>query len=210
MAAKVISFINKYLVEDRNVPIPLDANKLRISRKAFRSLASHYRVPSAFIFALCRYYLPSGRGSRILDNPSAHKSLDIWYILPVRVQVPCTNNRQEHSSSTARSNQMNPFNYLHLPDAEVDIRGSCIAVSFSLDMEFSSFTTIAFNMMHGGWPKVVEEPQKRIAETIQNWLGSAQCLNSGCFVHFIYLTSAARWWTNALHSVNEQLIAYVS
>lgn len=105
---------------------------------------------------------------------------------------------------------MNPFNYLHLPNAEVDIRGSCIAISFSLDVESSSFTNIAFNMMHGGRPKAVEEPQKRITEAIQNWSGSPRQLGRGCFVHLIYPTSAARWWTNTLHSVNEQLIAYVS
>ena len=28
------------------------------------------------------------------------------------------------------------------------------------------------------------------------------------FVHFVWLSSIARWWNHALHSVNEQLIAY--
>lgn len=119
---------------------------------------------------------------------------------------------------------MNPFNYLHLPNAEVDIRGSCIAISFSLDVESSSFTNIAFNMMHGGRPKAVEEPQKRITEAIQNWSGSPRQLGRGCFVHLIYPTSAARWWTNtqsmpesvstninrALHSIAAHLHRYRS
>jgi len=80
----------------------------------------------------------------------------------------------------------------------------------SFNISTSSFTYVVFNMMHGGWPKVVQEPQTRIAEAIQHSSSPSTRLGAGCFVHLIYLTSAARWWTNALHSVNEQLIAYVS
>lgn len=203
-------FINKYLIHDHNGPRPSDSNKLRISKDALRSLASYYNIPPAFVFALSRYYLPSGRGSRIFTNPSGQTSFDIWYILPIRVQVPCTENRTgaDHPSSKSGNDQMNPFNYLHLPDSEVNVRGSCIAVISNLDINTSSFTYIVFNMMHGGWSKVVQEPQTRIAEAIQHSSGSSTQLGAGCFVHLIYLTSAARWWTNALHSVNEQLIAY--
>jgi hypothetical protein len=28
-------------------------------------------------------------------------------------------------------------------------------------------------------------------------------------VHLVYLTSGLRWWTNALHSIDNQLITYV-
>lgn len=195
-------------MKDRDVPIPPDSNKLRISRQAFQLLASQYRIPPAFIFALSRYYLPSGHGTLNYIGSNGARSLNIWYILPVRVQFPCTNNTREHVSGTDGNNQMNPFNYLHLPNPEVDLRGSCIAISFDLEVESSSFTCMAFNFMHGGWPKVVEEPQRRIAETIQRQYSVSKG-GKGCFVHLVYLTSAARWWTNALHSVNEQLIAYV-
>jgi hypothetical protein len=50
------------------------------------------------------------------------------------------------------------------------------------------------------------EPQQRIDEVLQRANQNIEC--PGCFPDLVYLSSAVRWWTNALNSVNEQLIAY--
>ncbi|KAF2250075.1 hypothetical protein BU26DRAFT_518529 [Trematosphaeria pertusa] len=203
----VFFFINKYLVKDRNAPLPHDSNKLRVSQRAFQRLSLHYSIPPSFTFALSRYYLPTGRGMREYADSSAGRFINIWYLLPVRVQVPCSNNYRENAPGKESSNAMNPFNPLHLPRPNVDIRGSFIAVTLRVSKTTGSSTCVILNMMHGGWPKVVEEPQKRIAESIRSRQKTPNP-ETLSFAHLIYLTSALRWWTNVLHSVNEQLIAY--
>jgi hypothetical protein len=120
------------------------------------------------------------------------------------VQVPCTDEQRSHAASSTGSNQMNPFHYLHLADEKVDIRGSQIAVYLCHDEQEDNSTVIACNFMHGRWPKVVEEPQTRILEALEN----PNVPNDPMYVHLVFFTTVVRWWNNALHSVNEQLIAY--
>jgi hypothetical protein len=103
---------------------------------------------------------------------------------------------------------MNPFNYLHLPHAEVDIRGSSIAIYSNHDTKSRNSTFVIFNLLDGRWDKAVEEPRVRISDAIDRSSKSGQPL-SPYFPHLIYLTSVSRWWTNAMSSVNNQLISYV-
>jgi hypothetical protein len=82
--------------------------------------------------------------------------------------------------------------------------------------------------MDGRWPKTVEEPAARIKETLETRRkaqakAEGQCvathienpkddqkpLEDPFFVHLVYLTTGLRWWTNALHSIDNQLITYV-
>jgi len=205
----VNSFINKYLVKDRDAPLPNDSNKLRISQHAFQRLSLHYSIPPSFTFALSRYYLPTGRGMREYTDSSGATFINIWYLLPIRVQVPSTNNYRDNTAGKESNNAMNPFNTLHLPHPNIEIRGSSIALTLRISKATDSCVCIVLNMMHGGWPKVVEEPQRRITESIRSRREPRERASLH-FVHLIYLTSALRWWTNVLHSVNEQLIAYVS
>lgn len=68
---------------------------------------------------------------------------------------------------------------------------------------------VIINFMDGRWSKSVLEPKRRIKE---GW-DAQDKLKIGkdpFYFHSIYFTSALRWWTNALGSVNDQLIAYVS
>ncbi|KAF2690742.1 hypothetical protein K458DRAFT_482942 [Lentithecium fluviatile CBS 122367] len=104
---------------------------------------------------------------------------------------------------------MNPFNYLHLPNAEVDIRGSCIGIYSQHNTKTGNSTFVVFSLLDVRWPKVVEEPQVRIAEAIKHSHETGQ-LKSPYFPHLVYLTSVVRWWTNAMNSVKDQLIAYDS
>ena len=188
--------------------MPVDSNKLRISSGAFKKLAMHFDIPSAFVFTLSRHFLPQARGSREICRPGQKPVCDYWFFLPVRVQVPCTDDQRSHSSSTAGNNQMNPRNYLHLPDTKLDIRGCPIALYFRCDVERKSTVIIAINFMDGRWAKTVEEPQSRIKEVLEQ-PGRQASDGAGSFASLIYLTSITRWWANALNTVNEQLIAYV-
>jgi hypothetical protein len=70
-------------------------------------------------------------------------------------------------------------------------------------------TAIAINFMDGRWSTSVLEPCKRIKET---WAAQKrlEIAEDPFYIHSIYFSSVLRWWTNALSSVNGQLIAYVS
>lgn len=104
---------------------------------------------------------------------------------------------------------MNPLNYLHLPRSEVDIRGSQIAMYFLFNPDDKVCSTIVFNFQDGRWSRVVEEPILRVKEALQE-----SCKNGSgrdpFYVQAVFLTSALRWWNNALNSFNDQLIAYVN
>ncbi|CRJ86263.1 hypothetical protein BN1723_000100 [Verticillium longisporum] len=112
-------------------PVPDDANKLQISASSLESLTKHLTLPAAFIFALTRYYLPNGRGSRQIKigDKTCH---DTWYFLPVRVQVEAvgTNPTADPPATIDDddASQMNPFYKLHLPDVQRDIHRSIVAL----------------------------------------------------------------------------------
>lgn len=197
------------MVLDKNAALPKDSNKLRISGEAFRSLVAQLEVPLSFVSTITQLYLPAGRGFSMSFRSTNIMCSDFWYILPVRVQFKCSDKKQSHSASTAGSNQMNPLHYIHLPDAEVDIRGSQIAILSRYSTDGKSTTTLVFNLMDGRWSKSVEEPKRRLIEMFSH--ASKLDLDEDPFhVHAIYYTSTLRWWMNALNSINEQLIAYVS
>lgn len=159
--------------------------------------------------ALSTHYLPQGHGYYEDFTSTASTSYGHWHIFPVRVQVKCTDKRSGHVSSASNNNQMNPFHYVHLPDVEVDIRGSSIAVYSSHDPAAGNSIFVVFNFLQGRWAKVAEEPQVRIAEAIAHSNNRNQPL-SPYFLHLIYLTSISRWWSNIMSSFNDQLIVYVS
>jgi hypothetical protein len=201
------SFINRFLVKKKQTAPP-DAAKLRASRSAFIALISHLNVAPAFIFALSRYYLPIGKGQRIfLDEQNACRR-DFWYSMPVRMQVKCTDSQLRHTSSTGGSNQKDPFHYLHLPDHNADIRGGQIVLCFQYNIRGRSTSAIVVNLLDGRWPTTVEEPQKRIRESFSH-PSSLELTEDPFFINLVYFTSILRLWTNALNSLNMQLITYV-
>lgn len=161
-------------------------------------------MPPSFLFSLSRFYLPQGRDFRWVEDESGKPAWHQWYFLPFRVQVPCTDQQRQHTTSTAGSNQMNPFHYLHLPDEKVDIRGSHIAVYIRHDASRNETAFVSFNFMPGRWSKVVEEPQSRVLDALEH----PETPVNPMFVHLVFLTTVIRWWNNALHSLGEQLIAY--
>ncbi|KAH8743418.1 hypothetical protein BGZ57DRAFT_980425 [Hyaloscypha finlandica] len=102
---------------------------------------------------------------------------------------------------------MNPLNYLHLSHPDVDIRGSHIAIQFRFHVETKTSSTVVLNFQDGRWWKVIEEPISRIKESMT----VASRSNSGhdpFHTQAVFLTSALRWWSNALNGFNDQLIAY--
>ena len=120
----------------------------------------------------------------------------------------CTDTQEGHVTSRAGSNQMNPFHYLHLPDQKVDIRGSQIALNFGYTNHGQTTTMLAVNFIDGRWPKIVQEPEQCIKEILQGDVyGSV--IADPFFIQHVYFTSIMRWWSNALNSIHEQLVAYV-
>jgi hypothetical protein len=186
---------------------PEDPNKLRLSKQAFSILRSHFGMSPSFISTLANLHKPLERACPC-PSMSGDTAFNFWVILPVRVQVQCTNKKKSHISCTVGRSQMNPLNYLHLPSPGVDIRGSQIAIYFHWNPEIRMSSTIVLNFQDGRWWKVIEEPISRVKEALE----TAAKNNSGqdpFHIQAIFLTSALRWWNNALNSFNDQLIAYV-
>lgn len=103
---------------------------------------------------------------------------------------------------------MNPFNYLHLPDRQADIRGHYIALYARYNKRLCSATLLVFDFIDGRWSKSAREPYHRIKEAIGQ--SKTLALSEDIFYpHFIFLTSAMRWWGVFLDSLNDQLIKYV-
>lgn len=202
--------MHKHIVGGHSNFVPEDANKLRISGPCLEALATKLSIPSAFIFAISRHYLPNGRGTRKLQ---LHGStvFDSWYLLPVRVQVKSGISPRAVSGNDKGPNQMDPFNKIHLPDIDIDVHRSCIGVFCRTEPRSGRAIHVAVDFMHGGrGPKVALEPKERIEAVLRQKSSANKTLGLGSFTHLVYLSSAARWWTNALHSINKQLIVYES
>jgi hypothetical protein len=198
--------VNRFLVRDQRTAVPADPNKLRLSKRAFHYLIYQLENAPAFVFSLSRYYLPNGRGYRQLRNSTGDDVHHLWCFLPIRVQSKCTDQRQGHATSTAGSNQLNPFHYLHLEQAAVDIRGSQIALYARFNPKKKSSCVLAVSLLDGRWKRIVEQPQSRIDESLR--IPDRNVLENPFFVFVIYLTTALEWWINALHSFDAQLIGH--
>lgn len=205
---KKISFINRYLIKGDS-PWPQDSKKLRISAAAFEALRSHLDISPTFIASLAELHEPSGSGFPPPPDRTVQNVFHFWFLLPVRVQVQCSDRKSSHASTAAGKSQMNPLNYLHLAHPAVDVRGSQIAIYFTFEPKFRTSSTVVVNFQDDRWSKVVEEPILRVREG----LGQENRNDYGqdpFAIQSVLLTSALRWWSNVLSSFNDQLISYVS
>ena len=157
--------------------------------------------------SLANIHQPSAKGFPCPTRTSV-KCFNFWLIIPVRVQVQCSENKRSHVSSSVGKSQMNPLNYLHLSQPQVDIRGSKIAIYFLFDSEANSSSTLVFNFQDGRWRKVVEEPIIRLKEVLAESNKNSQ-KQDPIYIQGVLMTSVLRWWNNALNSLNDQIIAYV-
>lgn len=175
----------------------------------------HFKLQPAFISALSQLHLPSGRGFIRLDGVHVD-TIHFWYILPVRVQYSCEGTKKGHISSTAKGNQMDPSHHLHLVHTgfdengdplSMDIRGSHIAIACNISADGRKSDTVCFSFMHGRYRSAVEEPRYRLVEAIEQAEAYGREENP-FFIHTIHLSSTVRWYTNALCSIDVQLIEY--
>jgi hypothetical protein len=90
---------------------------------------STYSAPVSLLPALSRPYLVNGIGFRRLSPAIS----DYWCLLPVRFVMVCNVDAKEHTKSTAGSNHMDPFHYIHLTGAKADI-GDRTSVFMSAEM----------------------------------------------------------------------------
>ena len=210
---KKISFINRYLVKGDS-PWPQDSKKLRISAAAFQALRSYLDISPTFIASLADLHKPSGSGFPPPPDRTVQNVFHFWFLLPVRVQVQCSDvqcpdRKSSHTSTAAGKSQMNPLNYLHLAQPTVDVRGSQIAIYFTFDPKIRTSSTVVLNFQDGRWSKVVEEPILRVRESLEQGNRNG-CGQDPFVIQAVLLTSALRWWSNVLSSFNDQLISYVS
>ncbi|KIW87110.1 uncharacterized protein Z519_12221 [Cladophialophora bantiana CBS 173.52] len=102
---------------------------------------------------------------------------------------------------------MDPRHYLHLLEVRVDVRGSQIAILCEFLQNEPGSATIVFNFMDGRWSRSVEEPQRRLEESVKIADGLSLAVDP-LFIHSIFFTSSHRWWMSSLSSINDQLITY--
>ncbi|KIX09412.1 uncharacterized protein Z518_00492 [Rhinocladiella mackenziei CBS 650.93] len=200
-------FFNRHLVSHGQL-IPTDANRLRVSPSRFELFCSEFHLSPSFVTSLANIHQPSAREFPCQAKIS-NKRLDFWLTIPVRVQVECSDNRHGQSSSIKGKSQMNPLNYLHLsqPKPKVDIRGSKVAIYFHFDPDTGRSTSLVFNFQDGRWRKIVEEPIHRMKEVLTG-CNKPEMGRDPIYIQSVVLTSAIRWWNNALNSFNDQLIGY--
>ncbi|KAL8335391.1 hypothetical protein RB598_009541 [Gaeumannomyces tritici] len=183
--------------------VPGDRARLRISKRAFRSVMSAYEMPVAFAVALSRHYMVSGTGFRVRSADV----WDYWCVLPVRVFMGCSRQAQDHTRSTAGSNQMDPFHYIHLSGVKADIRGSHIGLFVQHNTKTKSTSALVINLLDGRLSHAIEEPLARVRDAIIQQASSCRGANPR-FVLFIYLSSSLRWWDNVLSCFNQQLVMH--
>ena len=130
----------------------------------------------------------------------------LWYTLPVRVAVACTDDKASHALSAAGANQMDPAGYLHLNDVELDIRPSKYTVFCRYDDE--STNTICIDFQDGRWYELAGEPYARAKESLK--LAERKGRHEHPVnIHITLLSSSAQWWTFLLAQLKNQLIFYV-
>lgn len=171
-------------------------------------LIDHFNISPSFVWAVCQYFIPQGRHSIPDSLPNHLDEFELWFILPVRLQVQCSDKRRGHTESTAGNNQMDPFHYLHLPDAGVDVRGSPIAMFFRFSLVRGTSTILTINFMDGRWSKPATESKRRMKEILD---ATSAGRESDIYAPlFVQISSVLKWWNNTLTSVHEQLVTCVS
>ncbi|KAF6828946.1 hypothetical protein CMUS01_08378 [Colletotrichum musicola] len=177
--------------------------RLRISSKAFRLLLSSFNVPVAFAAALARPYMVCGTGFRQVSP----RAWDHWCLIPVRTIAPCKVQAKEHTKSTAGSNQLDPFHYIHLSGAKADIRGSYIGLFTQHAPGRGGTTVVSFSLLDPRLRDLIEEPLNRVRAAVRRASGTGVAINPH-FVHLVYLSSALRWWNNVLLCFNQELVMH--
>lgn len=187
---------------------PTDVKRLRISGECLRLAIQSMRIPPALICSLVQEYIPPGCWMKRSQESGGVES--IWYILPIRAAVPCTDRQRSHALSTSGSNQMDPAQYIHLEDVDTDIRPSRIAVYSRHDSHIDRVRFFCIDFQDGRWQKLAEEPYNNISRLLHKRTVPDSISDLSIDVHFETLTVVHRCWGEALESFTKQLIAYVS
>ncbi|ORY10139.1 hypothetical protein BCR34DRAFT_655466 [Clohesyomyces aquaticus] len=206
-ATTQLLFINRFLIRDSNALLPKDQKGLRISGKAFRNLSEHLNCSPAFLSCLVGHGLPLALCFRGDITEGTHTVSDLWYTIPVRVSIPCTDQTISHTLTTAGSNQTDPSQYLHLASAKIDIRPSRIVVYSRFIIETSTTKVLCFDFQDGRWVDYADEPFIRAKETLKRAEFHGLCADKH-FIHVLMHSSAIIWWQESLNAYNRQLIEH--
>jgi hypothetical protein len=152
----IFNSATRFLAKE-GVKIPNDAQRLRVPKANFLLLLSRVQVPPAFITAFCQYYQACGTGYKMDTVNMKKTSSGYWSLLPIRVQVDCSDPMNGRKDSPSGNDQMNPFHYLHLPDIGIDVRGAYVTLFIRNESSTSCITVLVINFMDGRWSDVVEE-----------------------------------------------------
>lgn len=179
--------------------------QLRISPRALRHLTSTYEVPLSFISAISRPFEICGT---VFRRQSPHV-WDYWCQIPVRISSTCKLSANEHAKSTAGSNQMDPFNYLHLDGVERNVRPSTIGLHVQRDHETGRLRVVCFSLLEPR-SRAKGEPCLRQLEESLRRRSKEDLQKSPCFVLLLFIAHALRWWNSTLLYFNSELIRHVS
>ncbi|KAI1635373.1 hypothetical protein F4809DRAFT_614503 [Biscogniauxia mediterranea] len=184
-------------------PPPADHRKLQVNLATFKSLITSLNIPARFVASIPRTFQVSGTGIQ----KTSGDVWDYWCLVPVRVTIPCHMHDAEHANSTAGSNQMDPFNYIHIGGAKVDIRGSHVAIFLRRLDNTGRSVVVIISLLDGRWGNVVEQPLARVKETL-NREAETTDPQGPLFVLLIYISSILQWWNNVLSCFHKQLVIH--
>jgi hypothetical protein len=126
----------------------------------------------------------------------------------VRIVTGCSVQASDHTKSRAGSNQMDPFHYIHLSGAGVDIRGSHIGLFIQRNLSTGGVTVLAVSLLDSRLESFIKEPLSRIKEVVKHRAGRKLVISPRS-THLVFLSSALRWWNHVLLCFNQQLVKHV-
>ncbi|KAH7174301.1 uncharacterized protein B0J16DRAFT_323763 [Fusarium flagelliforme] len=182
---------------------PKQYMQLRISPRALRHLTSTYKTPLAFISAISRPFEVCGT---VFRGQSNH-AWDYWCQIPVRIASTCKLSVSEHAKSTAGSNQMDPFNYLHLDGVGRDVRPSTIGLHIQRDNVTGLLRVVCFSLLEPRSRSKVEPCLRQLEESLRR-RSREDLQKSPCFVLLLFIAHALRWWNSTLLYFNSELIRH--
>jgi hypothetical protein len=174
------------------------------------TLINKLRLPVSFVSAVCQNYQPCRTGFRHIGEQNGIPSWDFWALIPFRVRVPCKRVDSEsiHISS-AGTNQMNPYNYVHLKDVGEDVRGSHVAIHVRHNGPAKSTTVLAITFLDERFQFLLDIPLKRLTASVEA-KDSDFKTDDGLFTILTYLDVIVEWWNDVFYCFNEQLVDEVS
>ncbi|KAK3299787.1 uncharacterized protein B0H64DRAFT_1026 [Chaetomium fimeti] len=146
---------------------------------------------------------PFGLLSRTLRPGTPSEARLVWYVVPIRISVPCSDDQQRHALSN--NNPNDPSGYLHLETVMKDVRSSSIAIHMRHGQQTT--TALCIDSQDGRWFEYLDKPYVRLKEVLGQGERGIESVECPCALHLVILSSAERWWQEVIKGFNNEVLA---